>query len=83
MSIEKKQAMAAAEEFCRANGLAVSKLHNAYSQIISDKLYFAVFPDIKPSGLLNDIETQPVLVLVVHGDYIVTKTEYTEKYLGK
>lgn len=83
LRIEKKLAIEAADKYCLANGLSISKLHNTYSQIISDNLYFVVFPDIEPNGLLNDIETQGIPILIVNDDYSVTKTEQTERYLGE
>lgn len=80
MDIQK--AKATAMQYCVERGYLVDVLSELYCQIISDNLYFIKFPEVKPNGLKNDMETRGIPVLKVTKEYNVAETENTKTVLS-
>ena len=89
MQAEKELARAMAFEvasrYCRENGLSVEKLKSQRCESFENMAWFAQPSDVKPNGLLNDMQTMPRPTLILKsqdGKLIVEQTEHTHKYLA-
>lgn len=79
--IDIDKAIQVAKKYCVDKGYNADKIDSLYMQTISEKLCIARFPDIKANGLMNDIETRAIPVLIVNSDYTVTEWEGADKVL--
>lgn len=73
-----------ASRYCRANGLSIDRLREQRFEWIAGVAFFLQPSHVKPDGLANDIQTQPLPTLVIKnkdGALVVEQTEYTQKYL--
>lgn len=77
--IDIQKAKRKAVEYCEANGFSVNKLKESVCSY-NESMHFLSLPITKAQGLLNDIETQGVPILVVNKDYTVSETEHTRLY---
>lgn len=83
--VEKLIALHAVSDYCAANGLSIDKLSKLIYDVYFETALFLAPTGVEPNGLLNDIATQPVPVLIIEGkddDLNIRQTEYTSKYIG-
>ena len=69
--------------YCEEKGYSYEKLMSP-KRGWGESLGFGVSNGVKPNGLLNDLDTLPLITLVVRRDgegFIAEETEYTKKYL--
>ncbi len=80
-SIDVAAATAEAKKYCSENGLDYSKV-DSVQRIRTIEGTFALFCQSKKGvvvdGLINDIATQPYVVLVCDEEYHISTTEFTE-----
>ena len=84
--VEKTMALHAVEKYCLDNGLSVDKLRGLIFDISDNVAMFMAPSDIKPNGLLNDMASQPRLVLSIedmNGNLRIRQTEHTGRYIAK
>lgn len=84
VGVEKTMALRTVEKYCADNGLSLDKLRGLIFDISDNVAMFMAPSDIKPEGLLNDIASQPRLVLAIEdrdGKLNIRQTEHTAKYL--
>lgn len=85
VGVERTMALRMVEPYCTDNGLSIEKLRGMIFDISDNVAMFMAPSEIKPNGLLNDLETQPKLVLMIedlNGNLHIGQTEYTTKYLS-
>ena len=83
--LEKALAIEFLYNYCQKNKLSVTKLKKEIFNLSYNQCGFFHSSDVKPNGLLNDIETQPKPTLIIEyedGKLTVKETEYTKKILG-
>lgn len=83
--LEKALAIEFLYNYCKKNKLSIVKLKKEIFNLSYNQCGFYHASDIKPNGLLNDIETQPKPTLIIEyedGELVVKETEYTKKILG-
>ena len=79
--LEKALAIEFLYNYCQKNKLSVAKLKREIFILSYNQCGFFHASDIKPIGVLNDIETQPKPTLIVeyeNGKLVVKETEYTK-----
>ena len=82
--VEKAIALEAAKGYCTRHGYSMHKLAENRFHLIGGVAVFSVPSPVKPNGLMNDRETQPLPTLILRqedGKLRIETTEYTEKYL--
>ena len=85
VGVEKTMALRTVEKYCADHGLSVDKLRSLIFDISDNVAMFMAPSEIKPNGLLNDMASQPRLVLAIedmNGDLHIRQTEYTSKYIA-
>lgn len=87
--IEKKLQRALAidfvSEYCNNNNLSIEKLKKQRFELSYEECGFFQPSDVKPEGLTNDIDTMPILTLVIKLEdeqLLIIETPDTKKYLG-
>lgn len=76
------KALLSVKEKCLELGLDPQKVDSLYRQMISEKLYFAFFPNKNTDGLTNDIATQAVPVFSVDTKYNVSVLDGAGHFFG-
>jgi len=82
--VEKAIALEAAKGYCTQHGYSMRKLAENRFHLIGGVAVFSVPSPVKPNGLMNDRETQPLPTLILrqeNGKLTFETTEHTEKYL--
>ena len=85
VGVEKTMALHTVEKYCAENGLSVDKLRGLIFDISDNVAMFMAPSEVKPNGLLNDMASQPRLVLAIedmNGNLQIRQTEYTSKYIA-
>ena len=83
-SIQRALALAYAKPFCKEKGFSFEKLEKQRFIAMQESVIFAAPSNVKPDGLRNDIETQPIPTLLVKlkdGKIVCEATEHAEKHL--
>lgn len=83
-TIQRALALAFAKPFCKENGFSYEKLKKQRVIFMQDSVVFAAPSNVKPDGLRNDIETQPVptlLVKIEDGEIVCEATEHAKEHL--
>ena len=83
--IEKEITLQVSKDYCAKNGLSLEKLKNQLLFIFDNSFVFAAPSDIVANGLVNDIASQPLPVLMAEmedGRIIFHQTEYTRRYIA-
>ena len=83
--IEKTIALQAVSGYCTENGLSMDKLSQLMYEVIYDTAVFLAPTGVEPNGLVNDIATQPVPVLIMEGkgnNLQIRQTEHTSNYIA-
>ena len=84
VGVEKTLALHTVEAYCAEHGLSMDKLKSLIFDISDNVAMFMAPSGIMPNGLVNDIETRPVLVLLIEdldGVLEIKQTEHTAEYL--
>lgn len=82
--IEKAMALSVSASYCKENGYSIDKLENKRLYVFENEAFFAAPSQLKANGLVNDMETRPVPVLILKfedGKILFEKTEHTDSYL--
>lgn len=85
-ALKKAIALEAVSHYCRTNGLSVEKLMRQRFEWLGDMAVFAQPSGVKPNGLMNDLETQPLPTLILcekGGKMEIRETEHTKKFLAQ
>jgi hypothetical protein len=73
-----------AKAYCNQHGLSFEKLRKQRFSLIYGEGYFGQPSEVKPNGLMNDLDTQPKTTLIIkneNGRLVVSETEHARKYL--
>ena len=84
--VEKVMALQTVERYCNDHNLSVEKLGKLIFDISDNVAMFMAPSEIIPNGLLDDMTSQPRLVLKIEdadGKLVIKQTEHTAKYIAK
>lgn len=71
-------------DYCKENKISIKKLEKEIFWLSYNCCGFFHPSDIKPNGLLNDMETLPKTTLIIKHEnerLFIEQTEYTKEYL--
>lgn len=83
--LQKVMALNLLKPYCQEHGLSFEKMKKQKFEFINGVAFFLQPSEVKPIGLMNDMETMPMPTLIlkiVNGDIVFEQTEHTKKYLS-
>ena len=85
IALQKALAKEYAIGYCRKKGYSIDKLSKQRIDIVMGRVVFSQPSEIKPQGLLNDMDTipTPTLVISFNGKELsIEETEHANRYLS-